>query len=121
MCSQEPTATIVIYSNYQERAFPARVVAECVNQGAIQMHLTILASATFLALLVIPARVNRPVTDAERAELQDAVQAQTCSGGKMEWDEDDRQFEVDDAVWPDGRKYDLQFDVEFKLVRKKLD
>ena len=54
-------------------------------------------------------------------ELAAAVQAQGCSGGKMEFDEDDRQFEVDDAVCNDGRKYDLKFDPAFKLIRRNLD
>lgn len=86
------------------------------------MHLSILASTTFLALalLAIPARADRPATDTERVKLQAAVQAQSCSGGKMEFDEDDRQFEVDDAVCNGGRKYDLKFDAEFKLIRKNL-
>jgi hypothetical protein len=39
----------------------------------------------------------------------------------MEFDEDDRQFEVDDAICNDGRKYDLKFDAGFKLVCKNLD
>jgi hypothetical protein len=32
-----------------------------------------------------------------------AVQAEGCSGGKYEMDEDDQQFEVDDAICADGR------------------
>jgi hypothetical protein len=39
----------------------------------------------------------------------------------MEGDEDDRQFEVDDATCNNGRKYDLKFDPEYKLLRKNLD
>jgi hypothetical protein len=39
----------------------------------------------------------------------------------MEWDDDDRQFEVDDATCNnDGRKYDLKLDPEYKLIRKNL-
>jgi Peptidase propeptide and YPEB domain len=89
----------------------------------MKMHRSILASVTFLslALLAIPARADRPVTDAERVKLEAAVQTQTCSGGKMEFDEDDRQFEVDDVVCNDGHKYDLKFDTEFKFIRKHLD
>ena len=79
-----------------------------------------LASTAILIAITVPAKADRPVTEPER--LQAAVTAQGCSGGKMEWDEDDRQFEVDDATCNnDGRKYDLKFDPEYKLIRKNLD
>ncbi|KRR03039.1 hypothetical protein [Bradyrhizobium valentinum] len=57
----------------------------------------------------------------ERARLATAVQAERCSGGTLELDEDDQQFEVDDAVCADGRKYDLKFDTQMRLKRKNLD
>ena len=50
-----------------------------------------------------------------------AVIAQGCTGGKMEWDEDDRGFEVEDAVCNDGRKYELKFDADFVFRGKKAD
>ena len=74
-----------------------------------------------LMALAVPAKADRPLTEAERAKVMEAVKAQGCSGGKMEFDEDDRQFEVDDAVCADGKKYDLKFDADFKFVRKNLD
>jgi hypothetical protein len=75
-----------------------------------------------LIAITVSAKADRPVTEPERVKLQEAVTAQGCSGGKMEWDEDDRQFEVDDATCSnDGRKYDLKFDPEYKLIRKNLD
>ena len=37
------------------------------------------------------------------------------------FDEDDQQFEVDDAVCTDGKKYDLKFDPQMKLKRKNVD
>jgi hypothetical protein len=86
------------------------------------MRRLIIAVSSFLVLGLAPARAaDRPVTEAERVQLAAAVQAQGCSGGKMEFDEDDRQFEVDDALCNDGRKYDLKFDPAFKLIRKNLD
>ena len=39
----------------------------------------------------------------------------------MEWDEDDRGFEVEDAVCNDGQKYELKFDADFVLRGKKAD
>jgi hypothetical protein len=38
----------------------------------------------------------------------------------MEWDDDDREFEVEDAVC-NGQKYELKFDSEFSFRGKKID
>jgi hypothetical protein len=38
---------------------------------------------------------------------------------KMEWDDDDREFEVEDAVCADGRKYDLEFDADYLFKGKE--
>ena len=81
----------------------------------------LLISVALLAIVTMPAKADRPVTDAERAKLIVAVVAQGCTGGKMEWDEDDRGFEVEDAVCNDGRKYELKFDAEFLFRGKKAD
>lgn len=82
---------------------------------------TRLASIALLAAVTIPARADRPVTEAERARLIPAVAAQGCSGGKMEWDEGDREFEVDDARCSDDRKYDLKFNADYTFKSKTLD
>jgi hypothetical protein len=82
---------------------------------------TLLASVALLAVVAAPAKADRPVTEAERAKLVSAVAAQGCSGGKMERDKDDREFEVDDARCSDGRKYDLKFHADYTLKSKKLD
>ena len=81
---------------------------------------TLLASVAVLVVIAVPARADRPVTDAERTRLVAAVAAQGCSGGEMEWDDGDREFEVDDARC-DGLKYDLKFDADYSLKSKKLD
>lgn len=77
------------------------------------------AFALALSLTAGSALADRPVTDQERAQLVAALQAQGCSGGKMEFD--DGKFEVDDARCADGKKYDLDFDASFKLMKKDLD
>jgi hypothetical protein len=82
---------------------------------------TLLASAAILTIVTFPVRADRPVSEEERAKLVQAVAAQGCSGGKMEWDENDREFEVDDAQCSDGRKYDVKFHADFTLKSKKLD
>ena len=76
---------------------------------------------TLSTLLAAPAMADRVVTDAERAKLLPAIAAQGCAGGKMEWDDDDREFEVDHAICNDGRLYDLKFDASFQLISKKLE
>lgn len=83
------------------------------------------------AAIVLPATVafakDRPVTDQERPKLEAALKEAGCSGGKMEFDDDkaaaypNGKFEVDDATCQDGKKYDLTFDPNFKLLTKKLD
>jgi hypothetical protein len=80
-----------------------------------------LASIALLIMGAIPAKADRPVTAAEREKLVIAVAAQGCSGGKMEWDDDDREFEVDDVRCSDGRNYDLKFDAQFRLIKKELE
>lgn len=82
---------------------------------------TILASAAVLAAFVGTAlAADRPVTDDERAKLVSAITAAGCSDGKMEWDQGDKEFEVDDAIC-DGRRYDLKFNPDYSLKSKKLD
>jgi hypothetical protein len=81
----------------------------------------LIVSMAVLAVSTLPALADRQVTEDERAKLVAAAQAEGCSGGKFEFDDDDQQFEVDDAVCADGKKYDLKFDPQMKLKRKNLD
>jgi hypothetical protein len=82
----------------------------------------LITSVAILAVSALPAvAADRPVTDDERGKLVAALLAEQCSGGKMEFDEDDQQFEVDDAECTDGKKYDLKFDASMKLKRKNVD
>jgi peptidase YpeB-like protein len=69
---------------------------------------------TWLAVIIAigigasSALAGRAVTEQERTKLEEAVNAQGCSGEKMEFD--DGKFEVEDAICSDGKKYDLDFD-----------
>jgi hypothetical protein len=81
----------------------------------------LIISIGILAVSALPALADRSVTETERARLAAAVQTEGCSGGKFEFDEEDQQFEVDDAVCTDGKKYDLKFDMAMELKRKNLD
>ena len=80
-----------------------------------------LASAALLAVIAFPAWADRPVTQAQRAKLDAAVAAQGCTGGKMEWDEDDHEFEVEDVSCSDGHRYELKFHSDYTLKSKKRD
>lgn len=81
--------------------------------------------------LALPASAalakDRAVTDQERPKLEAALKEAGCAGGKMEFDDDkaaaypNGKFEVDDATCQDGKKYDLTFAPDFKLLTKKLD
>jgi hypothetical protein len=82
---------------------------------------TFLASVALIAVVALPARADRAVTETERAKLESAIAAAGCSGGKMEWDQDDREFEVDDARCKDGRTYDLKFRADYTLKSRKRD
>jgi len=53
-----------------------------------------------------------------RAEEEEALKAQGCTGGKMEFD--DGKFGVDNAIC-DGKKYDIDFDQSFVMIKKELD
>jgi hypothetical protein len=81
---------------------------------------TFLITVALLTIVTIPAKADRSVTDAERAKLIPAVVAQGCTGGKMEWDDDDRGFEVEDALCNDGRKYELKFDTNYLFKSRKM-
>ncbi len=82
---------------------------------------TFFASVAVLAVAAFPAKADHRVSKAERAKLEAAVAAQGCSGGKMEWDEDDHEFEVEDVRCNDGHIYELKFNSDFTLRSKKRD
>jgi Peptidase propeptide and YPEB domain len=89
------------------------------SDGASDMRTATFPGLLALVLAAMPALADRPVTDEERAKLVAAMQAQGCSGGSME--HDDNRYEVDDARCADGKTYDLKFDASFKLIEKDLD
>jgi Fe-S cluster assembly iron-binding protein IscA len=61
------------------------------------MQSQLLAPLIFSALFATSALAKeRPVTNDERTKLAAAVAEQGCSGGKMAFDIDDNQFEVDE-------------------------
>jgi hypothetical protein len=106
----------------QSLATPSRRAAIIPEREKGNRMKALLISATVALLGVAPAFAkDRPITDQERTKLVAAIAAQSCEGGNMEYDVDDRHYEVDDARCSDGRQYDLKFDDSFKLIKKKLD
>lgn len=81
----------------------------------------LLTSIALLIASTIAARADRPVTEVERAQLAAAITALGCIGGTMEWDDDDKEFEVEDVQCADGRTYDLTFNPDFTLKSRELD
>jgi hypothetical protein len=88
------------------------------KRGLSMRNMLVASSALFLAIM-IPAQAARTLTDEERSKLAPAIAALGCSGGKLEFD--DGKFEVDDATCSDGQTYDLQFDANFRLIKKELE
>jgi hypothetical protein len=86
---------------------------------AMRTRLKVLTGLAVFILTANELHAGRAVTDEERPKLLAALQAQGCSGGKMEFD--DGKFEVDDATCSDGKRYDLDFDTSFRLIRKTLE
>ena len=41
--------------------------------------------------------------------------------GQIEFDESDRKWEVDDAYAADGKRYELDLDESFKILKKEPD
>lgn len=68
-------------------------------------------------MAAVPARADRPVADDQRAKLSDAVAAEGCSGGRIEFDSS--KYEVEGAQCNDGRTYDLDFDLSYRLIHKR--
>lgn len=79
---------------------------------------TLLAAAAFATIAGPACAADRPVTEPERTRLVAALSEAGCSGGKMEWDQSDMEFEVDDAICG-GRKFDLKLNADYSLKSRK--
>jgi peptidase YpeB-like protein len=85
----------------------------------MEVAMRILPAALTLMLLASPTLArDRPATKDEQAKVVAAVKAEGCSGGTIQFDVDDNEFEVDNAKCADGKVYDLDFDPSFKLIKK---
>ena len=83
------------------------------------IRIALLASA-FAALPLTAALADRDPSPEERQIISDALRYEGFTGwGKIEFD--DGQWEVDNAIGPDGRKYDLKLDRDFRVVDSERD
>jgi hypothetical protein len=85
----------------------------------MRFRFLVLTALWLLAGHAVARADDRPVTEEERAKLSAAVQAEGCSGGSMEADDDG--YEVENATCADGRTYELEFDKSFRLIEKELE
>ena len=86
--------------------------------------------STFIALAVgvvlSPAALTQAFADrAPTADEQAKIEQALKDEGFTQWDEiefdDDRVWEVDDAVGADGQKFDVRLDESFKIVDRRPD
>jgi hypothetical protein len=61
---------------------------------------------------------ERPVTPGETSEIDAALGAEGCSGGRAKYDIADGAFEVDDAVCDDGESYAFELDRGYAIVAR---
>jgi hypothetical protein len=71
-----------------------------------------------IVLAAAAARADRPVTAEERAAIVAALEAEGCSGGTYEYDDD--EFEVDEARCADGT-YDFELSRDFQIKERDRD
>jgi polyisoprenoid-binding protein YceI len=72
------------------------------------MKLIAASAISAAALATAAAADDRPATPAERSEVGGILEAAGfTSWRRIEFDRDDRKFEVDDARHADGRVYDV--------------
>lgn len=81
-------------------------------------------AVSLLVATTTTALADRPPNAEERKAIEDVL----TTAGYTSWeeiefddDDDDRVWEVDDAIGPDGKEYDLKLDTDYKIIKKELD
>jgi hypothetical protein len=67
------------------------------------------------------AYADRPVTAEEQGRIAEALQAQSCGGGEVWFDDESDYFKVEDARCEEGRLYELTFDQSFVMLEKTME
>ena len=83
---------------------------------------SMLAAGLAAALFAAPALADdRSPTAEERARIEGVLAAEGFTRwDEIEWD-NDGHWDVDDAVGPDGRQYDLKLDASFAIIARDPD
>lgn len=77
----------------------------------IAIRTTGLAAILISAALVLPAKADRAPTAEELAKIEAALKKEGFTKWEeIEYEEDDREIEVDDAVDANGKVFDLELD-----------
>jgi opacity protein-like surface antigen len=77
-------------------------------------------AASALALASTAAVADRAPTAVERADIGAALSAQGyASWGGVKWD--DGRWEIDNALGPDGKRYDLKLDDSLTVRESELE
>ncbi len=86
------------------------------------MRIVTLALAAAMAAAPLSAALaDRDATPEERAAIEEVLRAEGFTAwDDIEWD-DDGYFEVDDAIGPDGREYDLRLDTSYVIIERDPD
>ena len=79
-----------------------------------------LFALAFVAVMGAPAIADRKPTPEERARIDSVLREQGFTRwDEIEFDDDDKAWEVYDAVSADGRKYDLKLDANNLSIIKR--
>jgi hypothetical protein len=91
------------------------------SENAMAKHAVAAITLAFGLVAASDAFADRAPTPEERSRIESVLRAE----GFQRWDDielDDGVWEVDDAVGPDGREYDLKLDPNtFAIIERKPD
>lgn len=83
---------------------------------------TLIAAAAMSLAALSAAQADRPPSMDERSRIEAALRAEGfIRWGEIELDEDDGVWEVDDAVFRDGTKFDLELTPEMRIIKREPD
>ena len=67
------------------------------------------------------AVADRAPTPEERAEVEATIKAEGCTGGRIEFDEEGKEFAVKNVQCDDGKPYEFKLDANYAVTKKELD
>ena len=64
---------------------------------------------------------DRAPTPEERAAIEAVLKEAGCTGGRIDVDDNGKEFEVEDVQCDDGKLYEFELDGNYVITEKKLD